>query len=148
MRKGFLYILGVWLVFSCQEIKDCELETSTDYVIARFYRADTSAQIDSIVFFQRIYELDNATYFGADSTDAIGLPLNPQVEIVNYVIDIDTLGFDLTIEYKPHLRIYYDECSPVYSYKLDTAYSSTFDSVAIVSKNLDKYVNTNIEIYL
>ncbi|MEQ8583936.1 MAG: hypothetical protein RIC30_15830 [Marinoscillum sp.] len=156
MRSGIVLMLGVWLAVSCQEIKDCTLETSTDYSVVRFYRADTTVKTVKEVAFMRIYEPDVSNYNISTMEDNIdddtivvtGLFLNPADTRVTYLFETDSIDYELTMEYKPHLRIYYDECDPVYSYKLDTAYSPNFDSVAMVNNVLDKVVTTNLEIYL
>tara|TARA_A100001015_G_C14912682_1_gene681089 strand:+ start:782 stop:1252 length:471 start_codon:yes stop_codon:yes gene_type:complete len=155
MRKGFLAIWMVWLAWSCQEIKDCELVTSTDFAIVGFFMADTSEQLAKTVAFSLIREesVDNFYISSTqdtiddDTTEVVGLFLNPVAESVTYIFETDSINYDLTMEYTEHLRIYYDECDPVYSYKLDTVYSSTFDSVAIANRALDKIVPGNVEIY-
>ncbi|WP_421892229.1 hypothetical protein [Marinoscillum sp.] len=150
MRSGIVLMLGVWLAVSCQEIKDCTLETSTDYSIVRFYRADTTVRTVKEVAFGKIYiagDPDNILSMN-DTVVVTGLFLNPADTRVTYLFETDSIDYELTMEYKPHLRIYYDECDPVYSYKLDTAYSPNFDSVVMVNNVLDKVVSTNLEIYL
>ena len=82
-----------------------------------------------------------------DTISVTGLFLNPVNESVTYIFETDSIDYDLTMEYTEHLRIYYDECDPVYSYKIDTAYSTTFDSVVIINPALDKIVPGNVEIY-
>ncbi|MFH6983921.1 hypothetical protein [Marinoscillum luteum] len=150
MRSGIVLMLGVWLVISCHEIKDCTLETSTDYAIVRFYRADTTVKTVKEVAFSKIYEPVSGYYISSmeDTVVAIGLFLNPADTRVTYLFETDSIDYELTMEYKPHLRIYYDECDPVYSFRLDTAYSPNFDSVDMVNNVLDKVVVTNLEIYL
>lgn len=156
MRTGSALIVGIWLMLSCQEIKDCTLEPSTDYAVVRFYRGDTSVKTEKTVAFTRVYESEVSNYYISnmadtledDTVNVIGLYLNPVDTLVTYLFETDTITYELTMTYTPHLRIYYDECDPVYSYKLDTAYSPNFDSVAIFSEILDKNIPSNVEIYL
>lgn len=155
MWRGSLLITALWLGISCQEIKDCTLETSTDFAIARFYHVDSAEQQSKTVAFRSITEQDVTDFYltsmsdtlDDDTLNAIGLFINPQVEQVTYLFATDTINYELTLEYTPHLRIYYEECDPVYSFQLDTAYSTQFDSVVITNKFLDKIVPTNVEIY-
>jgi hypothetical protein len=155
MRLSFLFVFGVWLL-SCQEIKDCELESSTDYAILRYYEADSVSQNTKTVAFINVSEVDVSAYvissiFDSDSTNdtvnAVALFTNPTDTLVKYLFETDSIIYDLTLDYKPHLRILYDECDPVYSYKLDTAYSTNFDSVVVRNNILDREVSTNIEVY-
>ncbi|WP_421874652.1 hypothetical protein [Marinoscillum sp.] len=154
MRKGFFIIVGVWLAISCQEIKDCELESSREFAIVRFYRADTSVQVTKEVAFSLVTDPQSEYYISStadtiddDTVRVMGLWLNPQGTEVNYVMTTDSIDYELKILYTPHLRIYYDECDPVYSFKLDSVYSPNFDSVAIANRVLDLAVPTNVEVY-
>lgn len=147
MRTGLVIIIGVWILFSCQEIKDCELESSRDDVIVKFYDIDTVTNVREVTFDQiDVFNLTD-TSLRNDTITSIGLPLQSQTRQITYMFTIDTLEYDLTMKYTPHLRIYYDECDPIYSYKLDTVYSNEFDSVVLVNKVLDYAVPTNVEIY-
>lgn len=147
MRTSLICIIGIWLVISCQEIKECELETSREAAIVRFYSIDTVENVREVAF-DRIDVFNSYdTTLQGDTISLIGLPLNPRTKQITYQFTVDTLEYLLTMEYTPHLRIYYDECDPVYSYKLDTAYSNEFDSVVVANKVLDYAVPTNVEIY-
>ena len=46
----------IWFAWSCQEIKDCELVTSTDFAIVGFFQSDTNAQVSKTVAFSIIRE--------------------------------------------------------------------------------------------
>lgn len=155
MRLSVLFVFGVWLL-GCHEIKDCGLESSTDYAIIRYYEADSSEQNPKTVAFINVSEVDISAYvissiFDNDSTNdtvnAVALFTNPTDTLVKYLFETDSIIYNLTLDYKPHLRIYYDECEPVNSYKLDTAYSTNFDSVVVRNNILDRKVPTNIEVY-
>ncbi len=156
MKSGLLFVFGIWLMLSCQEIKDCDLESSTDYIILRYYEADSADKEPKTVAFSLVWEESNwptvistmTDTFEDDTVSAVGLFINPNDTLVKYFFDTDSIQYDLTLDYKSHLRIYYDECDPVYSYMLDTAYSSNFDSVVVISNILDRDVSTNIEVYL
>lgn len=155
MRSGILFIFVLWLVFSCQEIKNCELESSTDYLITNFYRSDTSVQTSKTVAFTSIKSLESPYYLTSvldtvddDTLSAMVLFLNSEVKKTTYIFETESLDYELTIEYTPHLRIYYEECDPVFSYKIDTAYSDQFDSVVVVNPTLDWEVTKNLELYL
>lgn len=141
---------------SCQEIKDCELQTRTDYAIVGFYQlVEGEKELDTLAF-DLITEKNAGLYYltsiadtvSDDTLSVIGLPLNPADTVVTYVFETDSVNYELTMVYTPHLRIYYEECDPVYSYKLDTVYSSEFDSVAIYNRVMDKVVTSNVEVYL
>lgn len=155
MKSGLLLVFGIWLMLSCQEIKDCSLESSTDYVIVRYYDADSVDKEVKTVVFSFVGEENNTfSYLSstADTTDNDTVSLNvlfvnPNDTLVNYIFETDSINYNLTLDYKPHLRIYYDECDPVYSYVLDTAYSSNFDSVVVINNILDRVVDTHIEVY-
>ncbi len=158
MRNGFILILGLWSVVSCQEIKDCELETSRDYAIVGFYESDSVEKEVKTVAFAKVYAPDYDDYYYISSTSdttltddtisATGLYLYSEAETIDYLFETDSINYSLTIEYTPHLRIYYDECDPVYSYKIDTAYSNEFDSVAIIYRPLGEFQTTyNLEVY-
>ncbi|MEQ8470137.1 MAG: hypothetical protein RIC35_03085 [Marinoscillum sp.] len=147
MRTGFVIVIGVWLLISCQEIKDCDLESSRDSAIVRFYSIDTVENEREVAITQiDVFNFTDTSLRG-DTISSIGLPLQSQTEQITYQFTMDTLEYLLTLEYTPHLRIYYDDCVPVYSYKLDTAYSEEFDSVVVVNKVLDLAVPTNLEVY-
>lgn len=157
MRKGLFIVIGVWLaIASCQEIKDCELESSTDYVWVRFYEADSVEQYEKIVSFSLVKEEASNFYLYStldddttdyDTTSFMYLYLNGDTHEVKYLFDTDSIQYELTMLYTPHLRIYYDECEPVYSFKLDSVYSPDFDSVVLVNRNVDIAVGTNVEVY-
>lgn len=143
-------------MISCQEIKDCDLESSRDYAIIGFFEADSVEKENKTVAFSSIYSPDYNLYYISsvadtlddDTVSATGLYLYSEAEIITYAFNTDSINYELTIEYTPHLRIYYDECDPVYSYKIDTAYSNEFDSVAILYKPLDEYQTVqNLEVY-
>lgn len=155
MKSGIFVVLGIWLLLACQEIKDCSLESSTDYAIAGYYVADSAEQYPRVAKFNRVYEQNVTNYYISSITDTIaddsvqlvGLPVYDQAEVVTYIFETDSVTYDLEIRYKPHLRIYYDECDPVYSFRLDTVVSTTFDSVVVINPALDRAVSENIEIY-
>ena len=156
MRKGFLIITVVWAVFSCQEIKDCELETSRDYALVGFYEADSVDKEVKTVAFTQIAATDYHRYYISNVTDTLDddtitatyLPLYSEAESITYSFDTDSLNYLLTIEYTLHLRIYYDECEPVFSYIIDTAYSDQFDSVAVIFDTPSDYqTGYNLEVY-
>ncbi len=154
MRNGIFIIVGVWLAISCQEIKDCELDSSTDYAWVNFYQADSTDKTEKEVAFSLVtettsnfYLLSTADTVDNDTVSVMGLFMNSETEEVNYIFQTDSQDYDLKIQYIPHLRIYYDECDPVYSFKLDSVYSNTFDSVVIVNRVLDRVVPSNVEIY-
>ncbi len=155
MRKGLVIVGGIWLaVASCQEIKDCALQSSTEFAIIRFYEADSSDQTEKTVAFSLIDEptsnLVISTMADTDEDDtitAVRLWLDAQASEVNYSFETDSITYELKILYEPHLRIYYDECDPVYSFKLDSVYSPNFDSVVISNRVLDRVVTTNVEVY-
>ncbi|HCX20306.1 MAG: hypothetical protein CMB80_06740 [Flammeovirgaceae bacterium] len=157
MRKGLFIVIGVWLaIASCQEIKDCELESSTEYAWINFYEADSLEQYEKTVAFSVVTEESSNFYLYStldedtsayDTTTFMPLWLNSQSNEVHYLFETDSINYELTMLYTPHLRVYYDECEPVYSFKLDTAYSSDFDSVVIVNEVLDWTVGSNVEVY-
>ena len=157
MRTGFFLIIAIWAAISCQEIKDCELDSSRDYAIVGFYEADSADQYEKTVAFSKIHAPDYDFYAISTITDTTtsddtisvtGLYLYSEEEIITYAFETDSIDYQLTIEYTPHLRIYYDECDPVYSYKIDTAYSDEFDSVAVIFKPLDDFqTEYNLEVY-
>lgn len=156
MRIGLILIIGIWLMISCQEIKECDLDTSTDYAIAGFYQfIDDEKEYDTILFDQITEKYSDLYYITsrADTTDddtlsLVPLYLDPSDTVVTYVFETRDVDYELTMVYTKHLRIYYDDCDPVYSYKLDTAYSDEFDSVAIYSRLVDKQVSVNVELYI
>ena len=157
MRKGLFIVIGVWLaIASCQEIKDCELESSTEYAWVRFYEVDSVEQYEKKVSFSLVKEETSNFYFYStlnddttdyDTTSFMPLYFNGDTHEVKYLFDTDSIQYELTMIYTPHLRIYYDECEPVYSFKLDSVYSPDFDSVVLVNKNVDIAVGTNVEVY-
>ena len=157
MRKGLFIVIGVWLaIASCQEIKDCELESSTEYAWVYFYEADSVEQYEKTVAFSLVQEESSEYYLFStldddtvvyDTTTYMPLLLNGAAHKVKYLFDTDSIQYELTMLYTPHLRIYYDECEPVYSFKLDSVYSPDFDSVVLVNKNVDIAVGTNVEVY-
>ncbi|WP_258100256.1 hypothetical protein [Marinoscillum pacificum] len=157
MRKGLFIVIGVWLaIASCQEIKDCELESSTEYAWVYFYEADSVEQYEKTVAFSLVQEESSEYYLFStldddtvayDTTTYMPLLLNGETHEVKYLFDTDSIQYELTMLYEPHLRIYYDECEPVYSFKLDSVYSPDFDSVVLVNRNVDIAVGTNVEVY-
>jgi len=151
MRRGSLLIVGIWLVFSCNEIKECDLDTSTDYAIVKFYRGDTTVQTAKTDTVQLIQAIADSIYkfYQADTLvlSNLNLPLFPESKQITYQLMLDSVNYDLTFYYTPHLRIYYSDCDPVYSYMLDSVFSSTFDSVAIKNKILNINVSSNVELY-
>ncbi|MFY0605670.1 MAG: hypothetical protein JXR10_03085 [Cyclobacteriaceae bacterium] len=155
MKSGLLLVFGIWLMLSCQEIKDCGLESSTDYVIVKYYEADSVDKEVKTAAFTVVREENNSLFVVSTMADTLeddtvsltGLFVNPNDTLVNYIFETDSINYNLTLDYKPHLRIYYDECDPVYSYVLDTAYSSNFDSVVLINNILDRAVDTHIEVY-
>lgn len=143
-------------MISCNEIKDCELETSTDFAIVGFYRFIEDEKAFDTLVFDLIKEKNSDRFYissteldeiADDTISIVGLPLNPADTIVTYVFEREGVDHELTLVYTNHLRIYYDECDPVYSYKLDTAYGDQFDSVAIFNRVIDRAVASNVEIY-
>lgn len=156
MRKGLFIVIGVWLaIASCQEIKDCELESSTEYAIVRFFEADSVEQEPKKkMAFSQVSEPNSfyvistiADTIKDDTVQVMGLFLNPETTEVNYQFETDSITYELYMAYTPHLRIYYDECEPVSSFKLDSIYSPNFDSVVLVNRILDIGVQTNVEVY-
>ncbi|RED98874.1 hypothetical protein [Marinoscillum furvescens] len=155
MKSGSFIVLGIWLLLACQEIKDCGLESSTDYAIAGYYVADSAEKTPRVAKFNKVYEVGVSNYYisnvedtiADDSVQLVGLPVYDQAEQVTYIFETDSVDYELDILYKPHLRIYYDNCDPVFSFKLDTVLSTTFDSVVVVNPALDRVVPENIEIY-
>lgn len=156
MRAGYILIVAVWAAIGCQEVKKCGLDSSRDYVLVGFYeplQEDSENQEEpedpeqKTVAFSLIYSPEYQFHYISnvadtiddDTVTAVGLPLPPDAGIITYAFDTDSVNYLLTIEYEPHLRIYYDECDPVFSYRIDTAYSDQFDSIAVVFRPLNDF---------
>lgn len=154
MRIGFVIL--VWLGISCNEVKDCDLVNSRQYAVVAFYRADTTVQTSKEVAFEIIFESEGKFYVTSmeldtledDTLIAVGLPVNPATNEVNYSFETDSMTFELYLHYRKHLRIYYEECDPVYNFILDSIRGTGFDSVAVIENLLDIQNQINVEIYL
>lgn len=154
MRTGI--VLVIWLLISCNEIKDCDLVNSREFAKVTFYRADTTVKTEKEVAFTEIAESGGAFYITSmeqDTTDddtlfTVDLPVNPAETVVEYRFETDTADFELWLRYRKHLRIYYEECDPVYNFILDSVRATGFDSVVLAAPLLDVQNPTNVEIYL
>lgn len=162
LRLSYLPVFISWCAFACQEIKECQLETSSDYAWVKMYEADSASKtlkqevaFDSVyttgqfvnTFQERFIVTTIADTIEDDTTNVFPVFLYNGGTEITYRFDTDSTDYDLTVRYIPHLRIYDPECDPVYSYKLDTAFSDTFDSVAVVNRVLDMEFSDNVEIY-
>lgn len=148
-------VLVVWGLISCKEIKNCQLVEDTNYAIVRFYRADTLPKTVKEVAFLEILENDSTFYIHSmrdtlddDTLTATAVFINPADTLVRYRFLTDSMDFLLQLTYDRHLRIYDDDCDPVYSFRLKSASSDEFDSVAILNPTLNKNISNNVEIFL
>ena len=109
MRKGLFIVIGVWLaIASCQEIKDCELESSTEYAWINFYEADSLEQYEKTVAFSVVTEESSNFYLYStldedtsayDTTTFMPLWLNSQSNEVHYLFLFTCLRSNLLMSF-------------------------------------------------
>lgn len=164
-------VILAWAVISCNRIEDCEIESSQDFAIVQFFRADTTVKTPKEVSFNYIYEGNEQFYLTVINEDSmlvtsyrsprpqdsivndttmieLFLPLNPAENSVNYIFETDTSDIQLTMSYSKNIEIFYDECPPTFNYVIDSVSSIGLDSVVTANKPVDRKIDVNIEIYL
>jgi len=147
VKKPFI-ILSAAIVFSCNDIENCDTNDQLDFFILRFYDLDT--QDPKKVAFQTSSSgfIYGEGFYFSDST-AIGLPLNPDEASITY--QFDSVGTDvthrLTLSYQTNVSIFDPDCPPSFYYSnLDTV-NYTFDSLAIPGTITNNQLTTNVEVY-
>lgn len=146
MRK-VIFLLFTALLLSCGDIDSCTSDSNQEFMILRFYDAETLAA-KKVGFRISANESTLLFGFGTDSDSlAIGLPLDPEDTTVLFHFDTDTIDHTLHVKYKTEISIFDPNCDPsVLFIGLDTL-SSTFDSTAIIGTVTDRELTTNIEVY-
>ena len=96
----------------------------------------------------------DSIFFEQDTTFSIVLPLNAASSQVDYFFKTMDL-YDQPLEVTDTLQINYireqqlvsEECGPVQLYNSLEIMGDTFDSLALISNEIDPAVNVNIEVY-
>ena len=151
-RRSFIFIscaVLILIISACSDESDCYSENSSD-INLEFYRLnnddpDTSFYEKDTLFVLRVFAIGNETrpFISKDSIIfSTSLPVNPTMDNTTFVIGRDTLA----VKYDVRQRIMSPECGveQVFS-NLDTL-SSSFDSLAIKTRELDRN-EINFEIY-
>jgi len=175
MRYWFFFV--VLLIWSCEEIEDCDIESSQDWAVVRFFYADSTAEVNEEevaiprgIAFDQIYESNESFYIFAigdsigyssapfpppgndsivnDSIQGIILPLDPSINSVSYTFELEGEQYNLNLDYSRGIEIFYHECEPDFTYTLDSAYSRELDSVVLVGAPINRNTLVNVEIYL
>lgn len=165
-------VILAWAVISCNEIEDCKIESSQNFAIVQFFRADTVipnniakevgfdlmyvadrtfyyyAWEDSIEYRSNPYPPEDTVHFNDTTVTRFFLPLNPAEDSVTYIFETDTIDYELTMLYSKDIEIFYDECEPTYNYQLEGVRSVGFDTVILSNPSIDRRIKLNVEIYL
>jgi len=147
VRRLFTILIAT-IIFSCNDIENCDTNDQLDVFILRFYDLDTQGpkktafqvSSDSLVYGEGFYSNDSM---------AIRLPLDPNETSITYQFDsIDTdIRHRLTLSYQTNVSIFDPDCLPSFYYSsLDTV-SHTFDSLAIPGTITNRQLATNVEVY-
>lgn len=147
MNRNILIILIVGMLFSCQDIDNCTSDSNTEFMIVRFFDADTK-EAKKVRFLVSTDE--GAGFFGfPEDSLAVGLPLDPMDTSLVFLFDSDTSDndFELEVRYDPTFQIFDPDCSPSLFFSgLDTLRSS-FDSTALRGTVTNRQLTTNFEVY-
>lgn len=150
-RLEFLYSLLFIVMFiavACSEGSDCYSDNTSIITIDFFkrnYGSSGAAFSKDVLVVNRVYAIGNEDSLIVENDTIFGtlvLPVNPLNDTTTYRIGRHTL----TVKYDIHQRIMSPDCGveQVFS-SLDTL-TSSFDSLVIKSRNLDKH-EVNFEIY-
>lgn len=145
MRKLLVVLIGI--AFSCNEIKECDLDPNIAFTVMVFYNSSDST-IKQVNF--KSVELSNVEgRFVIDSVrTGFAFNLDPAIESITYLFETDSDTYDLTLDYSINdVSIYSIDCEPSLAFSLTEASSSQFDSVALVNPILNKDIPINVEIY-
>lgn len=159
MKKGFIILFGLSLVFGCGDIDNCQTDPNVAAMIVRFYDLE-SKEAKKVGFeftaqdspYRFVFAADTTISTAGDTTIVsdstyIVLPLNQEADFSTFFFNSDTSSHELMISYSKEFSIFDPDCEPSLTFvNLDTL-SQTFDSTVVVNNFTNRQLDTNIEIY-
>ena len=150
--RQLIIILSV-IAFSCNEIRECDLNPNTELVGVGFYEIPDSTNaklVDKTVNFLEVANSRNIIFSNLDSINFqfVGLPLDPTANQVSYFFRTDTSLSELLIEYRVNEAALYSlDCGAAFLYDSLRVSSLAFDSVAVSFDAINKNIPVNVEVF-
>lgn len=141
MKKRNLFLILVIVIWGCNEIEQCQLESNRDGFTLGFYKLSDSTAYESTSF------LVTPGFIFEDSIDVV-FPLDPQDTTVTYVFVTDSMDYNLELSYDAIYYLFSPDCDPSIRFFDLKVLSTNFDSVAVISDIVDIQIPLNFEIYL
>jgi hypothetical protein len=142
-----LCVVGLSLLTTaCFNEPTC-LSTNTNLVRIAF-RKVANGQTDTLALKGIVVTGIDSTYFENSLVSRVTLPLHPEETSVLFFFDEeDGQTKSLILEYRVITRVLSPSCGLEKEYLGLKISSTTFDSVRVVNRNLDRNIATNIEIF-
>ena len=147
LKISVFVIAHSFLIFSCEEVKDCTPQT-TDFIKVAF--RDTISNSLVPVVFDSIYELNSGTLlFDFDDTLSIfEIPLNPELSNSSYLFSEQGIVNTLDVSYRNLASIISVECGVELIFAELSLDQTTFDSIRIIETEFfSELTENNVEIY-
>lgn len=145
MKKGFIILLVIPLVFACSDIENCGADQNIRYMIVRFFDLETEVAKKVGFTIGSGLVTYGEGFFSTDST-IVFLPLNPNEDAASFFFISDTSNHQLEVNYSTEFSIFDPDCDPSINFNNIDTVQQTFDSTVVVSP-ITNIFTTNIEIY-
>ncbi len=144
MRRISFFSLGVFLLYSCNNIPDCDDTNSSDLVIQFMDSTNTIPQEE---IFSQIREINNGFVFFEDIADSlVTLEVNPTDTATGFVFEGDGMTDTLIVGYKQNQLLKSVDCGLVLKFSELTILKQTFSDTLIVLNDELLRNEINIEI--
>lgn len=144
MKKLVFILLGL-LVFSCEDIENCNADDNLEVMIVRFFDLENESA-KKVGFSIGSGSTVFSGIFSEDSTSIV-LPLDPAASTTSFFFVSDTSNHELVMQHEAQFSIFDDKCDPsITFFNLDTV-RQTFDSTVVVGTVTNRQLSTNVEIY-
>lgn len=146
-RSGII-ILILGLLVGCQDIDNCTSDSNTDFMIVRFFDAETKTA-KKVRFLVSTRDRTDVFFGFPEDSMAIGLPLDPTRTSLAFLFDSDTSDndFELEISYDQAFQIFDPDCPPSLFFNGLVTIRSSFDSTAVRGTVTNRQLTTNFEVY-
>lgn len=147
--KNLVPIL-LFMVFGCNEIEQCQLDPSLDYMVVGFYHVSDSSERDTLIFngITASSATGNAYQIARDTIFTFALfYLDESATSMNYQFVTDSQSYSMSFRYDVSAFLYGEKCDPTFRFNNLTLESTSFDSIAVIGTVLDRNIPQNVEIY-
>ncbi|MFY0602065.1 MAG: hypothetical protein JXR03_20490 [Cyclobacteriaceae bacterium] len=144
MRKLVVIVFAV--LMGCNEILECELDPNVEYAVVGFYNSADSTEKE--VKFNLVSNSQFAYYDALDSGVFFPLPLDPSQESITYLFETDSDTYNLTLSYELQaVQLYSLDCGGSFGFDSLKAFTTAFDSTAVIGPTINKNILVNVEVY-